>query len=155
MAGNETLRENTDVAAFIAAIPDERRRTDSARLFALMAEASGLEPAMCGSAIVGFGSYHYKYESGREGDSCVVGFSPRKAALTVYLMPLAYGFDQVAALRDRLGKHKVGKGCLYINKLSDIDETALKKLIHLAATRKHDRAQSSPTDKRGTDSHGA
>ena len=138
MAENKTKKEKTDVAAFIAAIPEERKRADAARLFELMTEASGLPPAMWGLSIVGFGGYHDRYESGREGDNRVVGFSPRKAALTLYLMPFAYGFDQVAELRNRLGKHKAGKGCLYINKLSDIDEAVLKELVHLAATRKHE-----------------
>ncbi len=101
-----------------------------------MEELTGEEAVMWGTSIVGFGSYHYKYESGREGDMPLVSFSPRKQSMTVYIMP---GLDEYEAMLAELGKHKIGKSCLYINKLADVDENMLRRLIkrayeHIKAT---------------------
>jgi hypothetical protein len=103
-------------------------REDDCRLLASMMErVTGEKPKMFGSSIVGFGTYHYKYESGHEGDTCVAGFSPRKAALTLYLQP---GFE-ASAKSDlaKLGKHKTGKGCLYVTRLSDVDQAVLERIV--------------------------
>ena len=94
-----------------------------------MKTITGEEPKMWGSSIIGFGAYHYKYDSGREGDMPKVGFSPRKQSLTLYIMN---GFDRYEELMEKLGKHKTGKSCLYVNKLADIDEGVLKELITLS-----------------------
>ena len=95
----------------------------------MMKKASGFTPKMWGPAIVGFGSYHYKYESGHEGDACLMGFSPRKSSITLYVAGI---FDSHMNLLEKLGKHKTGKGCLYINKLSDVDTKVLQKLIQFS-----------------------
>jgi len=115
------------VDKFIKSQPDEQVRADCAVISTLMSEATGEPPQMWGSSIVGFGSYHYKYASGREGDMPIIGFSPRKQNLTLYLT--MYTFDEHAELLSKLGKHSLGKGCLYIKRLSDIDLPTLKKLI--------------------------
>jgi hypothetical protein len=114
------------VAEFISSIPDERKRVDAIMIVNLMTEVTGESPRMWGDSIVGFGRYHYRYESGREGDWFLTGFSPRKQNLTLYIMS---GFDQYEELRAQLGKHSVGKSCLYIKKLADIDEPTLRELI--------------------------
>ena len=111
---------------FINGIADEARRQDSAVLAALMREVTGIAPRMWGSSIVGFGDRHYRYASGREGDTFVVGFSPRKEALTIYT---AGYLEQFGDLLERLGKHKAGKGCLYIKRLQDVDLAALRDVI--------------------------
>ncbi|MHA2005103.1 MAG: DUF1801 domain-containing protein [Candidatus Thorarchaeota archaeon] len=103
-----------------------QRREDGFELLKMMKEITNEEPTMWGASIVGFGSYHYKYESGREGDMPLTGFSPRKRSLTVYIMS---GFEEYKDLLDKLGKHKIGKACFYINKLADVDTTVLKKII--------------------------
>jgi hypothetical protein len=126
MAEPKTTRNDTSVADFLAAVSDPRRRADAQAVCAMMADVTGAEPAMWGSAIVGFGSYHYRYGSGREGDWPAVGLSPRKQALTIYLPE---GFDGYRELLDRLGPHSTGKACLYIKRLSDVDEQALRGLI--------------------------
>ena len=134
MAENKTKPTTISVPAFLDACIDEERRTDAKVLAKLMQRITGNKPAMWGSSIVGFDSYHYTYESGREGDMPIVGFSPRKAANVLYG---AVGFDGAEALLAKLGKHTTGKGCLYIKKLADVDmkvlETLLKKAV--AATR--------------------
>jgi len=114
------------VEGFLNAIPDEQKRADAFAIVKLMKQVTRLEPTMWGSSIVGFGRYHYKYASGREGDSCLVGFSPRKQNLTLYLM---LGVADYSDLLNKLGKHKTGKGCLYINTLADVDVPTLKELI--------------------------
>lgn len=111
---------------FIAAVADERKRTDAEVLLELMAEITGEPPVMWGPSIIGYGSYHYKYASGREGDCMLTGFSPRKTALTIYLMS---GVERQAELLERLGKYKNGKSCLYIKRLSDVDMAVLRELI--------------------------
>jgi Domain of unknown function (DU1801) len=122
----KTKPTETSVGAFIDAVADERQRADAHKIAAMMERLSGHKPKMWGPSIIGFGSYHYKYDSGREGDMCRIGFSPRKANIVLYLID---GFDSQAALLEKLGKHKTGKSCLYIKRLSEIDETILEKLI--------------------------
>ena len=124
MAENKTKATKVSPAAFINTI-DERRRKDCQELLDLMRDVTGQPPRMWGSSIVGFGQYHYQYESGREGDILLTGFSPRKQHLVLYLGP---GIDN-KTLMARLGKHKVGKGCLYLNKLDDVDRTVLRALV--------------------------
>ena len=126
MAANKTLETDAGVAAFVATVADDTQRADAETLMSVMARASGCPPKMWGPSIIGFGSYHYHYESGREGDSLRIGFSPRKGKTVVYI---ADGFPKHAALLISLGKHKTGKSCLYIKRLSDVDETVLADLI--------------------------
>jgi hypothetical protein len=126
MAELKTQRTKQSVKAFLAAIPDERKRRDAVAIAALMEQITKARPAMWGSSIVGFGSYHYTYASGREGDWPVVGFSPRKQNLTLYIMA---GFDGYGELLQKLGKYKTGKSCLYINRLDDVHVPTLKELI--------------------------
>jgi len=114
------------VEAFIESVPNATRKKDAAALLALMKKVTGEKPRMWGPSIVGFGSYHYKYDSGHEGDMCMAGFSPRASALVVYLIP---GFEKATALLARLGKHRHGKSCLYINRLEDVDMKVLERLI--------------------------
>ncbi len=136
MAELKTRENDGDVLAFLNAVPDEGKRADAQRVMAIMREVTGEEPRLWGDNIVGYGHYHYKYASGREGDWFLTGFSPRKANLTLYLTS---GFEQFEDLRARLGKHTVGKSCLYVKRLSDLDETTLRELIgrsveHMRAT---------------------
>jgi hypothetical protein len=130
MSEPKTKKNDGDVRAFLNALPDERKRQDSLAILALMEEVTGEEAAMWGGSIVGFGSYHYVYASGREGDWPLTGFSPRKQALTVYITS---GFDEYEDLLGRLGKYTTGKACLYINRLSDVDQDALKLLVRRSA----------------------
>lgn len=113
------------VLEYLHGIENEQRKSDSLEMLSLMEKASGYQPHLAGS-MVGFGSYHYKYESGREGDSMVTGFSPRKQNLAIYIMP---GFSDIKSYMDRLGKFKLGKSCLYLNKLSDVDAVVLSEII--------------------------
>jgi hypothetical protein len=126
MADNKTKPTKLSVAAFIGALTDETRRADAKALVKLVQSATGEKPAMWGPSIIGFGSYHYTYESGREGDMPLAGFSPRKAATVLYGL-MASGESQ--ALRAALGKHTSGKGCLYIKKLADVDQKVLFALV--------------------------
>jgi len=126
MAENKTKANNGDVIAFLNAVEPERRRLDGLRLNEIFQEETGFEPVMWGPTIVGYGRYHYVYASGREGDCNATGFSPRKASLSIYIMPGYADFGDILA---RLGKHKMGKACLYVNKLADIDESVLRELI--------------------------
>jgi hypothetical protein len=125
VAENKTKQTVIDPHEFIKAVDPEEKRKDAEDLIKLMSKATGKPPKMWGPTIIGFGKYRYKYESGREGEICMTGFSPRKASLVLYLGPAL----EDKKLLDRLGKHKTGKGCLYINKLSDVDRTVLKELI--------------------------
>ncbi|MEU8298973.1 DUF1801 domain-containing protein [Micromonospora sp. NPDC048909] len=126
-----TVPTDVSVDDFLAAVPDDRRRADAERLRALMGEVTGEPAAMWGPSIVGFGSYHYTYESGRSGDAPLVGFSPRKQQLVVYLVG---GFEaRYGAVLARLGPHKTGKGCLYLKRLDDVDESALRELVDRTA----------------------
>ena len=126
MSELKTKPNEASVKAFLAGIADDRRRQDAQTVSTLMQQATKTEPRMWGTAIVGFGDFHYKYGSGREGDWFVTGFSPRKDGLTLYLMP---GLDHYGPLLAKLGKHKTSKGCLYIKKLSDVDLQVLKELV--------------------------
>jgi hypothetical protein len=122
----KTTRNRASVAEFLASVADPKRRADAEAVTALMAEVTGAEPTMWGTGIVGFGSYHYRYASGREGDWPAVGLSPRKASLTVYL---STGFDGYDDLLARLGPHSTGRSCLYIKRLADVDEAVLRELV--------------------------
>ncbi len=126
MAEMKTQPTEASVAAFLDGVESERRRQDAETLLDLMGRITGEAPVMWGPSIVGFGRYHYRYESGREGDFFLTGFSPRKSATTVYIMP---GFSAYDDLMGRLGKHKIGRSCLYINKLADIDLEVLERLV--------------------------
>ena len=114
------------VSEFIAAVEDPGKRKDCRELMKLMREVTGKRATMWGTSMVGFGSYHYKYASGREGDHFLTGFSPRKQALTLYIMA---GFKSHAKLMEKLGKHKTGKSCLYIKSLDDVDRSVLAELV--------------------------
>jgi Domain of unknown function (DU1801) len=136
----KTLPTSEDAEAFLAAVPDETRREDARRLCRLLTDWTGEPPAMWGSSIVGFGSYHYRYESGHEGTAPLVGFSPRKAALMLYLVGGVT--DRYPKLLKRLGPHKTGKGCLYLKRLDDVDSEVLRELVErtLRVHRGADRA---------------
>jgi hypothetical protein len=131
MAENKTKPTQQSVAAYIDAIPDETKRNDARTLIELMQAASGEEPKMWGPSIIGFGTCHYRYESGREGDMPLAGFSPRKAATVFYGLHAAPNAEEMLA---KLGKHTSGKGCVYIKKLADVDQKVLKTLIKKSIT---------------------
>ena len=138
----KTRQTAASVTEFLDKIPDAERREDCLALARILEEITGSKPQMWGASIVGFGSYHYKYASGHEGDACMTGFSPRKQELTIYVM---MGFEKYGALMKQLGKHRTGKSCLYIKRLSDVHLPTLKKLIKtsvkdLAAYTKAQRA---------------
>ena len=126
MAANKTQPSSASVTAFLNGIEDGKKKADAKKVAAMMRRATGSRAKMWGANIVGYGQYHYTYASGREGDWMLVGFSPRKQNLSVYIMP---GFEPFAALLKKLGKYKTGKSCLYINSLADVDETVLERLI--------------------------
>jgi len=126
MAELKTKQTDQSVEKFLNSIADKKTRDECFTILEMMKQITKTDPKMWGSSIVGFGAYHYKYESGREGDWFLTGFSPRKQNLTLYIMA---GFTNFGELMKKLGKHKTGKGCLYINKLEDIDLPTLKKLI--------------------------
>lgn len=126
MSENKTKETTASVEEFLNSVESDRKKKDSFEILEMMKEITGLEPKMWGKSLIGFGNYHYKYESGREGDWFRVGFSPRKANISLYLI---YGFTKYEELINKLGKHKTGKGCLYVNKLDDIDRDVLKELI--------------------------
>jgi hypothetical protein len=140
MAELKTQPSDDDVDAFLDAIADEQKRSDAHELRRMMAEVTGDDGAMWGTAMVGFGTYHYRYASGREGDWFQVGFSPRARAHSIYIMA---GFDGYDQLLDRLGKHSTGKACLYVKRLDDIDRDVLRALIE--ASVEHIRAAHPPT----------
>lgn len=126
MAELKTKVNEASVLEFLENVPDEKKRQDSLAVLEMMREVTGEEAKMWGTSIVGFGSYHYKYESGREGDMPLVGFSPRKQNLTLYIMP---GFDRYEELMAKLGKHTTGKSCLYVKRLADVDRAVLRELV--------------------------
>ena len=126
MAENKTKPTKLSVAAFIDALTDPARRADAKTLLKLMQSAAGEKPKMWGPSIIGFGSYHYRYDSGREGDMPIIAFSPRKAATALYGMT---GFSDAASFLAKLGKHTTGKGCLYIKKLADVNQHVLEALV--------------------------
>ncbi|WP_433284674.1 DUF1801 domain-containing protein [Micromonospora sp. CA-244673] len=122
-----TVPTDASVDDFLAAVPDDRRRADAERLCALLREVTGEPPVMWGPSIVGFGTYRYTYAGGRTGDWPLVGFSPRKQQLVVYLVG---GYEErYPSVLARLGPHKTGKGCLYLKRLDDVDESALRELV--------------------------
>lgn len=129
MAEQKTKPTEQTVTNFLEGVADENVRKDCLDLVKLMEKATGFPPVMWGGSIVGFGQYHYKYDSGHEGYACLAGFSPRKQNISLYVM----NFDNRAALLDKLGKYKAGKGCLYIKKLSDVDGQVLEQLVKESA----------------------
>ncbi|MBP7676952.1 MAG: DUF1801 domain-containing protein [Thermoanaerobaculia bacterium] len=136
MAELKTKKTDASVEAFLDGVADPRRREDARVVLGLMKRITGEEPKMWGPSIVGFGSYTYSYASGQTGDWPIAGFSPRKQALTLYLMP---GFEKDADLMKRLGKHKTGKSCLYLNRLADVDAGVLEELVRLSVERMRNR----------------
>ena len=130
MAELKTKPTEASVKKFIDSVPDAQKREDAFAILEMMQRATKMEPKMWGPSIVGFGSVHYKYESGREGDICLMGFSPRKQSISLYLPG-----GQAAYVKElkQLGKHKTGKGCLYINKLADVDGAVLQKMFEKGA----------------------
>ncbi len=143
MAQLKTQKNEGDVSAFLDGIEDDVRREDCRVVAALMAEVVGAPATMWGASIVGFGSYHYTYASGREGDWFEAGFSPRKTSLTLYIMP---GFSAYDDLMARLGKHKTGKSCLYIKKLADVDMDVLRELVTASVKEIRERYPAEATD---------
>ena len=131
MANLKTKRTKASVNAFLKGAVDDTCRQDCLTLLRIMKHSTGAEPRMWGSGIVGFGSYHYQYASGREGDWFLTGFAPRKQALTLYIMA---GFDRYEALLAKLGQYKTGKSCLYIKRLADVDVAVLKELVSASVT---------------------
>jgi hypothetical protein len=122
----KTTPNQKSVTNFLNSVENNKRRADGLEVLKMIKDVTGLEPQMWGDSIVGFGSYHYKYASGREGEWMLIGFSPRKQNLTLYIMD---GFNEYVNLLEKLGKHKIGKSCLYINKLEDVDQDVLKQLV--------------------------
>ena len=129
MADLKTKLNDANVTAFLNTIEDQQKREDCITVDKMMQQSTGLPAKMWGTAIVGYGSYHYKYDSGHEGDMCLIGFSPRKQNITLYV---GAANENIQQLLPELGKHKTGKGCLYINKLSDVKDVVLKKIIKTA-----------------------
>lgn len=126
MASDTTQPTDVDPIEFVAAVEHPTRRADAEALLDLMERVTGWQPRMWGPTIVGYGRYHYRYESGREGDLMVTGFSPRKANLVLYVLP---GYDELGDVLAELGKHRIGKSCLYVNKLADVDVSVLEHII--------------------------
>jgi hypothetical protein len=126
MAENKTQATRADVTAFIESVADDGQRADAHTIATMMARLSGEPPKMWGPSIIGFGAYHYKYDSGREGNAPRIGFSPRKGQTVLYLID---GYSQRAEQLARLGKHKTGKSCLYVKRLSDIDTAVLEEMV--------------------------
>ena len=147
MAEAKTKPTHESVQEFLNKVPEPERRSDCLAIAKIMEEITGEKPKMWGPSIVGFGSYHYNYASGREGDWPLTGFSPRKNDLTLYIM---MGFEKHADLMEKLGKHSVGKSCLYIKRLSDIHVPTLKKLIKTSVkeTKDYARAQAAKSKSR-------
>ena len=138
MAQNKTKQTKVSPTSFIATVTSEQQRKDSKELIAMMRTITGEPPKMWGPSIVGFGKYHYVYESGREGDSCLTGFSPRKPNLVLYIGDAL----QDTSMMSKLGKYKTGKGCLYIKTLDDIDRNVLRDLIAKAVDNTRRRSRS-------------
>ena len=123
---NKTKATHVNPRAYVTAVEHKTRKADAEVLLDFFARITGMTAKMWGPSLIGYGSYHYKYESGREGDMLITGFSPRKANLVFYIMP---GYQDLSEILARLGKHKVGKSCLYINKLADIDMDVLEEIV--------------------------
>lgn len=126
MSANKTVGTDASVSDFLNAIEHPVRREDGLRLNEMFQRITGWQPKMWGPSIIGYGEYHYKYDSGREGDFLATGFSPRKANQSIYIMPGYQDYDHIVS---RLGKHKLGKSCLYVTKLADINEAVLEELV--------------------------
>ena len=141
MAEQKTKPTKASVKDFLNQIPDKERRKDCFAVAKMMEEITGSKPTMWGPAIVGFGTYHYKYASGREGDWPIAAFSPRKKDLTLYMM---IGFEKNAELMEKLGKHSKSKSCLYIKRLSDVHVPTLKKLIRQSIKQLQDYTSQNP-----------
>lgn len=141
MAELKTQRNEKSVEKFLDGVENERRREDAREVLELMAEVTGEKPQMWGQNIVGFGSYRYRYASGREGEWFLVGFSPRKSSLSLYIMSGVSGYEE---LLEKLGRHKTGKACLYVDRLEDIDMGVLRRLMEksVAQKRKEDAGSS-------------
>lgn len=135
MAKNKTTETNDSVAGFINSVEDETKRTDSFQIIELFKKQTGYEPKLWGTSIVGFGSYHYKYASGHEGDAPLTGFSPRKDSIALYFPAV---FERKEELLQQFGKHKTGKGCIYIKKLADVNQEVFKEIITSALAKKKD-----------------
>lgn len=146
MAEAKTKLTNQSVASYLDAIDDEARRKDCKELTALMKRVTGCAPKMWGSSIVGFDQYHYRYASGHEGDMCIVGFSARKGPISVYM---AAGCDVDHTLLAKLGKHKMGKACLYINRLADVDPVVLEQVLARSTAETKKRYPTTANTKRG------
>lgn len=128
---NKTKATHVNPRAYVAAVEHKTRKADAEVLLDFFARITGMTAKMWGPTLIGYGSYHYKYESGREGDMLITGFSPRKANLVFYIMP---GYQDLSEMLARLGKHKIGKSCLYINKLADIDMDVLEEIVRFGLT---------------------
>lgn len=139
---NKTQATDASVDTFLNAVETERRRLDGLALDALFRRVTGWNPVMWGDSIVGYGQYHYRYKSGREGDFLATGFSPRKANLSLYIMP---GYQEMGDMLERLGKHKMSKACLYINKLADVDESVVEEIIRAGLDDLASRYEVKPT----------
>ena len=137
----KTSRTDAVPANFVTQVEHPRRRADAETLLAFFAEVTGMPARMWGDSIVGFGRYQYRYESGREGEFFITGFSPRKQNLTIYIMP---GYQDLSAMLSRLGKHKLGRSCLYDNKLDDIDMDVLREIVEFGV--EHLRANYETSD---------
>jgi hypothetical protein len=136
MPENKTRPTTASVSEFLSGVANDTRRRDAQAVLAMMMRVTGVEPQMWGPSIVGFGSQHYRYESGREGDMPRIGFSPRKASLVLYVLT---GGGREASLLARLGKHTTGVSCLYVNKLADVDMTVLEAMAADAWARSGER----------------
>ncbi len=132
MGGDDDKTVHRDVLDFLASVPDEHRRQDAHRLLDLLGDLTGQPPVMWGASIIGFGALHYRYDSGREGDTAAVGFSPRKAYTVVYL---SSGLDHDQDLLAQLGRHSTGKGCLYLPRVDQVDQAVLGELLARAYVR--------------------
>ncbi len=126
MSENKTKASGLSPSAFLETVEPAQRRRDGEALLGFFEDVTGFSPLMWGPSIIGYGRYHYVYDSGREGDFLATGFSPRKASLSIYIMP---GYQDYSDILSRLGKHKLGKSCLYVNKLDDIDMDVLAELV--------------------------
>ena len=136
MADNKTKPTDASVRAYLDAIPDAARRQDCETIVAMMSRVTGAPPVLWGDSIVGFDSYHYKYASGREGDAPLAGFSSRKGDISIYL---SCELPPTDALRERLGRHKMGKACLYVRRLDDVDQDVLEQMVAEAAAATRER----------------
>lgn len=133
-ASNKTVESDASVDAFLAHMEPPERAADARALIDLMRQVSGLDPKMWGPSIIGFGSVHYRYESGREGDTVAIGFSPRKAEFALYV---GASTPNIAALLPGLGKHRTGKGCLYVKRLAEVDDAVLAEIVRTAWDNRH------------------